>query len=275
MPPTPPSSPLASIIISGITSRILGAQRFTPARIPGLQLWLDADDDSTITQDSYTLEVTQWRDKSSNARVFTPASTDRYSRSVDFNTGSRRVIKTSKSATSGFASNSFDIATLFGANGRDITIFTCASSYDQGGVGSGATSSGVTLQMIPAAGNSIEIRHSRAAGVYNQRILTASDSANTASNASITGDIAIVTSQRNGTVINSWFNGQQVITNGANAGTAVVTGSTPLLVNCATVGGGGGLSGDMREILIYNRVLSAAERTKIENYLADKWIPGV
>jgi hypothetical protein len=254
----------------------VNAASFSPASVSGLQVWLDADDDSTFTQDAYTTEVTQWRDKSVNARAFGLASTDPFPRSVDYNTNGRKVLKTAKISTGGYASPAFDIATLFGSNGRDITIFTCGSSYDRGGVGAGATASGVTVQMIQGAGNSIEIRHSRAANTYNQRILTTSDSNNNTSNANITGDVAIVTSQRNGTVLNSWFNGQQVITNGANAGTVVVSGSTAqLFVNTVQAGGGGGLSGDLREILIYNRVVTAVERIAIENYLAEKWIPGV
>jgi hypothetical protein len=41
-----------------------GALPFTPASIPGLQLWLDSSDASTITQSSGS--VSQWNDKSGN-----------------------------------------------------------------------------------------------------------------------------------------------------------------------------------------------------------------
>ena len=48
---------------------------FAPDDIAGLELWLDADDDSTITEASGV--VSQWDDKSSNARHFTAASGQR------------------------------------------------------------------------------------------------------------------------------------------------------------------------------------------------------
>ena len=46
-----------------ITEKLSG---FNPKSVEGLQLWLDASDTTTITQDGST-NVSQWRDKSINA----------------------------------------------------------------------------------------------------------------------------------------------------------------------------------------------------------------
>ena len=49
-----------------------GTPPFTPASISGLALWLDAADTATITQSSGL--VSQWNDKSGNARHATQAT---------------------------------------------------------------------------------------------------------------------------------------------------------------------------------------------------------
>lgn len=51
--------------------RPLASGAFTPARIAGLQLWLDAADSSTITTDT---GVSQWRDKSATKSVWAQAT---------------------------------------------------------------------------------------------------------------------------------------------------------------------------------------------------------
>ena len=53
---------------------MLNAGSFNPASIPGLALWVDAADASTITLD-VNGNVTEWRDKSGNARHLSQAAT--------------------------------------------------------------------------------------------------------------------------------------------------------------------------------------------------------
>jgi hypothetical protein len=57
-----------------LTSVAHGRRRraWTPAQLPGLALWLDADDASTITLNGST--VSQWNDKSGNARHVSQAT---------------------------------------------------------------------------------------------------------------------------------------------------------------------------------------------------------
>jgi hypothetical protein len=49
-----------------INQMLFTSSLWTPAQLPGLSLWLDADDASTITLNGST--VSQWNDKSGNAR---------------------------------------------------------------------------------------------------------------------------------------------------------------------------------------------------------------
>jgi hypothetical protein len=57
-----------------LTQRRILFRGFDPSRIPGLALWLDAADASTVTLDGSN-NVSEWRDKSGNSRHFDQADT--------------------------------------------------------------------------------------------------------------------------------------------------------------------------------------------------------
>lgn len=57
-----------------VTNWAKGYPNFDPSSLNGLELWLDASDSSTITATGSPLKVSQWNDKSGNARHVTQAT---------------------------------------------------------------------------------------------------------------------------------------------------------------------------------------------------------
>jgi len=225
---------------------------FTPTQIAGCQLWLDGADASTVTG---TTTVTAWADKSSKAYSLVPGT-----------------------GTTSYANNAITINSsyLYATGAVDLTTFTffivaknIGTSYNQPFFGALPNTSASTFDSTDGFGWYMDNGNStRFFGRYiNNTGQWITTSINTLSPGlyTVTGTSAGVYTQ--------WNNG--------TLGNNVTSSSRTSTARGFTVGGewyGPGStyytytnSGSIYEVIVYNTVLSAAQRQQVEGYLAWKW----
>ena len=219
--------------------------------IPGCQLWLDGADATTITLSGST--VTQWRDKSSNATVFT--------------TSSGPALQTNAQ------------------NGKSIVSFTGQTMTGTGSSPAGST--GATIFLVAQQTNS-SISASTGqnqifgyadlgwgnfgAGIYQNGITWrfgsgSSQGQNTNTTVTIGSGYAMAVVNKNGATETALLNGRQVYTTSAMGPSIANTGSA------ITLGSGtqGTFSQNVAEIITYYYLLTTTQRQQVEGYLAWKW----
>ena len=228
-----------------------GSAQATLGAIPNMSFWLDAADSSTIDESSGS--VGQWNDKSGN------------SYSVSQSTGSRQP-------TTGVDS----------LNGKNVISFDGGDSLDSTDAGLLAiTQSAQTMFVVAkrdtetgsfepmynfrtgAAANAAFMLFSTVAGNIDYRNNTSGTLPNTGNTNT---DFQILRGRRNGTTQAIAVNGGAEATNnsgGDNASSVMYLGSLS--------GVGNFLFGDIAEVIFYNRSLSTAEISIVENYLSSKW----
>jgi len=225
---------------------------FDPTQISGCQLWLDANDASTVTG---TTTVTNVRDKSTNAYNLVPGS-----------------------GTTSYANNAITINSsyLYATGAVDLTTFTffivaknIGTSYNQPFFGALPNIAASTFDSTDGFGWYMDNGNStRFFGRYinntGQWITTSINTLNIGLYA-VTGT--------SGGVYTQWNNG--------TLGNTVTSSSRTSTGRGFTVGGewyGPGSayytytnSGSIYEVVVYNTVLSTAQRQQVEGYLAQKW----
>jgi hypothetical protein len=220
-----------------------GPPMILPTQISGCTLWLDAADATTFTLSGSN--VTQWRDKSGNGNHATTATGTlaRSSNSVVF-TGSQAMTTTLSSVMT------------------TQTIFVVASAnsnafMDLLGVNSATMTTGIQYLI----GTNYTQRVTRYGGTMIFDVGgTVSQNANFLYGATYTsgGDSVL------------YLNGSQTRTTSSSP-TISGSGAT-VLIGAYSDGTYGELYvGTMSEIVIYNQVLSTAQRQQVEGYLAWKW----
>lgn len=247
-----------------------GGGSWTPAEIT-TTLWLDANDASTITQSGGV--VSEWRDKSGNARHVTQGTSGQQpsyqatgfngSPTIDFDgTDDRMALPTSIALAE---SNSFDIFIAMAPNttGRDTTW------------GAG------TLSRMPGseAAGSFFIGYNSAGRLVCHHHLTSGNNANgniKSPSSSFTSTSRLIAHYRydsagGAAVIDRWamrINGGSELTKSSSS-TSTGWGTQN------NVGSTGGSSSNHRglisEIIITPSTISSANRERVEGYLAHKW----
>lgn len=239
---------------------------FLPTNISGCVLWLDAADTSTMKLSGSN--VTQWRDKSSNALVMqqlgatsvpTTSTTSSQSglRTINF-TSSQSLVSTTNLTLNGPIS----IFAVFNAPSGSSMFF-----LEHGFTGSGSeTANG--FYFFGGNGTYWDMKRSSA-----ERAATIGSSAIFSNNvwyqvglvdADATTNLSDLTLTINGTLRTpSWYNAGQG--NGP-----VVTGAhaAPFYINPVTHVATNTYYG---EIIIYDTAISASQRRQVEGYLAWKW----
>ena len=241
-----------------------GGSSFSPTQIAGLQAWWDASDSSTITSSSSA--VSQWRDKSGNARHLAQA------------TGSKQPL-TATDSINGLNVLKFDgvddIMTtssfIYGLGA--CTVFVVCKGASQGSdhriVAEGST--GSTTPMYCPLGNG-------ATTVTRERFFIR-DNASTQTTAEGTAVFLdsvpkISCFKDTGSAVTLYLNST------SDATVASYTRSTTTLDTLAI----GALKrttesnwfvGDIAEIIVYNTALSDANRDLVETYLYAKWYQAV
>jgi hypothetical protein len=165
----------------------------------------------------------------------------------------------------GLASPSFDIASILTGNN---TVFLVFYSNE------GTSTFGSVYHHLVSGGVGHYFRLANTAG--NARFLSGSTTSLTQANTPYLNQPNIVVGQREGNFLRTFINGAQ---NGSDVASTLVTipaaSNAQMFLGTVSTSGGSGLSGELAEMIVYNRALTQAERWQVEEYLAVKWIPGV
>jgi len=230
---------------------------FMPTSLPGIALWLDAADASTIVGTAPL--VNEWKDKSGNGLNATK-NTDvapTYS-STGFNNGLPGVLF--NSSTTRLHTPSISPTPVLSSNGTDVTLFAVVNYV--GGFNSLVVSLDTSPNSFTFFAPWTYIGGNTFADLGNARI-----GYDTPFYQASTPLIFSVTrSGANGSI---FINGNTHVSSTTLAGTFGTTTDT------LCIGGGAWSTAVFRsymaEILIYNRALTTAERQQVEGYLAWKW----
>jgi hypothetical protein len=244
---------------------------FNPTDIANLKAWYDASDTATITVSGTA--VTQWNDKSGNAYNLTqgtsslrPQSNTRTQNglnAIDFD-GSNDVLSAATASNWTFLSNTSGatvFVTVFADTASDARYLWSTFGGSFGYVGSyGSVLGNDNTSIGSAVGNG-----ALAAMYLETSTPVATD--NTAFTITAQYNLGATASQRGFLAKNG---GTQVNNNTASDTASASAPQTPL--------GVGGLpsfseswDGLLCEMIIYNAVLNATDRGKVETYLAAKW----
>lgn len=239
-----------------------GGIAFAPTDIAGLALWLDADDPATITKDASN-RVSLWADKSDNA-----------AHAVQPNASYQPLYVASaingRGGVDFMGVDFFNLPDLNGVaasqNRSAFFAFAHHTSTDQGyliALGHFSTGAAGAAWRIAVHGNDrlqIEITGAN----YNSSLAP-----------------GVLPSQAcvilNGTSIGDHTLFLDGIGDSATGGDPVNTGTGEASISQQNRGGPGGFTEDkafdgcISEIIVYNAALGAANRQKVEGYLAHKW----
>ena len=225
----------------------VAAPGFSPSSISGLAVWLDASDVNTITQDSAS-NITQWSDKSGNAKNAVSNSVSGWARPKYVSTGATKYV----SLVPGQALHipSFPYTTSW-------SVFSCMCNVTLGN----------RWYISPYSDASIVLMG------MNQGSSKIFPGLLPSAPADITGSHIEYTSAQNtnGTGNYVWYrDGVQKAINSAGNGIAATTVRMGIGANGAS---GFDIDGTYYpfEILIFNSYLGDTDRQNVEGYLAQKW----
>jgi hypothetical protein len=211
---------------------------FSPRQIPGLGLWLDAADSSTVTG---TTPITGWTDKSGNGRTVTITSGPTYGTTSQG--GNRTMVFNNNTITT-------SIASAVGTGD-----FTLIAVWYQSSAG---TNTVLSLGTVASSSQSLGFSGNK----YNfYQFGDVNESAYSASTPSWVVQIGT----RIGSVKKVYING--------NLGTTPSSTSYDVSVTTVTIGKGDNfaITGEIGEIMIYTGTMSDTSRQSLESYLAQKW----
>ena len=232
-----------------ITYRMLGPPAskslwpFSPQSIPGLSLWLDGADTSSMTFSSGTT-VTAWRDKSSTGNNFTGSAS--YALDSEYN---------KYGLSFNGSSNYFSQVngSLYSITNTTYTIFTVHRFYYN------SPSNGVG-EVYRQVGGTIWFRQ-QSAQVNWITDTTYIQISGTASSLSGIGCINTLTTSS-----------ATAYSNGTSVGSASRGTTTNIAFSIGRYSGGSELlQGAIFEMLVFNTTLSTSQQQQVEGYLAQKW----
>ena len=217
---------------------------FTPTQVSGCQLWLDAADAPTVSLSGNN--VTQWNDKSGNARNAVVSGS---------------YFATRTSSNSGISFNNSYYTTTYTADPTNETLFVAFRSFSQ--------SNRIMLSSPNPNGRFVGIPDTGITPVYS--IGFGKDAVTWAATTPITSNADVITTVQfsSGAFSRISANGGTAATYAAltfNSGSntnigAALSGGTPVIQ----------YQGLIYEIIAYNSVLSTSNTQIVEGYLAWKW----
>lgn len=228
--------------------QVRGGAEWTPADMPGLDLWLDASDASTITETGGA--VTEWADKSGQGHDAVQA-------------GSDLTRPTTGAATQNglnvlqFGSGDYLATTANSTNEMSLIVVAVVSAQ-----GSPLGSAGASSSRCYLLGNGANVYISAAVGA----ILYSVQTTDVAWNVFRVAELAF-----NGSAVTLYSSGKQEYT-GAQSG----TGANTATLNVGAINNNGSPTlyciGQIAEIIVVKgRIISASERTAVSAYLMAKW----
>jgi len=240
-----------------VTVPSLFTRTFQPIDIPGLVLWLDGSDASTMTG---TTTMTAWKDKSGMGYVANSLSNGVSAPSWVKNlvNGNGAV---QYSAGNGSVVSSFVLA-------QTMSIFEVYYPINQSNYGpfveqSSIVNSNPGFCVYTGGGGVFLINNGSGPTYVNTDNVTKSNKWQMVE--------AINPDPANGNTMAFYFNGVTKVSGTTQSGTTTITDN--LYIN--TRGGANSVSSNsyLGELLIYNVALTAAQRQEVEGYLAWKWFP--
>ena len=237
----------------------------------GLALWLDADDSSSVSTSTCVSATVSpadggspscWKDKSGRENHLTAAGSVTYS-TDSFN--GRPAVQ--------FNSGDFSLAGMQGLNGGDQP-FTVFVVFDQ----SSNVAEANLLQFGLSGGGDTQVWafQSGTAGQLSSNWGTSTSATTTDTPLILNAPFVGTMSYSGGGVGNKSFH--QIYVNGAKeflnsgSGTTAANISTIDLSIGRSLDGSNPLAGHIAEVVVYDRVLSDAERQAVEAYLSQKWM---
>jgi hypothetical protein len=256
-----------------------GGGGFSPSDLSDLQLWLDADDASTIATSGS--DVTSWTSKDANERVFSQAvvgsrpatgtATQNGKNVIAF--ASDYLVSDDPASTFNFFHDGTTAYTVF-AVAKFGTVASPVDGYALFGNNTGGTSSrGVYVLIDYRSARGGRVQHFVTGGnsstiPVNNQSATSYWAANEHALLTLESDPANATAASRSSY-------------GRNSGTRVenntqtATPSTSQATTALWIGGLGAaflyLTGEIAEFIVYDRTLTSEELGDVESYLADKW----
>jgi hypothetical protein len=235
--------------------------------LPSIALLLDASDTSKFNWVNTDRTVTSWTSSDTSAVVFSSIQANTIVRQPKKHWKNNHVVCIPPNSNMGLQSTAFLINSLFGANGKDQTVFIVTQADDPL-----KTFQNIYYQYVSAA-NGHYFRVSQTASNFRW-LAVSSTNFIAGSNSTLVARPVIITLQRQADVVRGWVNGQKFGSDVASASTAATATSQVMFLGTSSVSGGG-TQADLAEIRIYKDVVSDSDRIKIEDYLAYKWIEGI
>ena len=208
----------------------------------GLVGWWDAADDSTVTLSGSN--VTQWRDKSNSGYHMSPKSTG----------PTRSNTLNSKSIL--YFTNTQEIGTTsLNLSSSSNTVFALTKKNN--------TSTGRILTADSSVGNNWLLGHHSA--YYNEYYAEGWVASNTTLEDGNTWKIYVGTWDKDSDIASIHSNGSTITPDNVNGASA---GPNTLGINWVSSQMS---DANVAEVIVFNRALSSDERTKVNNYLQNKW----
>ena len=234
---------------------------FSPTQVSGCQLWLDAADSATISFSSGT-SVSQWNDKSganNNALQATTANQPSTYTSANGLTGMNF-------GTSNFFRGSFSSPITGTTLSAFVVLNMNASTYNYGRALSLSISN--NNDYIGGAGGTNIARNAGNVALWEE----AFGGSGTAGPFSInTSTTYIVDSMFDGTTHIAYLNGSNVASVATSTSFSIYLFGIGFQAYQLVSAGSDYWIGYINEVIIYNSVLTEAQRQNIESYLAQKW----
>lgn len=235
-----------------VQSGRFGVAAFAPTDIANLALWLDASDTATITHSSNA--VSQWDDKSGNARHVTQGTGANKPTTNTTTQNGRNVLVFDSTDTLVRASTTI---------GGDVTVFAV---FRKTGTANSFESFPVTLT---------EINVPRPFDRYNSSMIAPAGQPNVtgATDLSTQTTWCQITNQIDSAATNSyteWKNGvSTAVVTGTSGGT--LGNASQAITIAGREDGATHLTGDIAEIVIYEALLGTTDRETVEDYLIARW----
>lgn len=222
-----------------------------PIILEGCQLWLDSADSSTITESSGS--VSQQDDKSSNdndvtqgtgaQQPTTNATTENGLNVIDYDGGDDLIMPSALHAIPNGANTTFCVAKRTSEDASTDTI----------------------IGMATTTSNDWFVIYASTAGVISfKNRITAAGAVSSTGNTNT--DFNIITCRRSGTTQGISVNGETEITNASGEDAASIDDAFIGMSGAETLH----LDGNIAELIIFDRSLSAAEITVVNQYLSAK-----
>ena len=222
---------------------------FSPTSIAGCSLWLDGADAATLTQGGGT--VSQWSDKSGNARHITQATT-----------GNQPTYSSTSNAVVFTGSQYLNIPTALAATTPVYTIFVVerrASANVMFFIGQYNLMSANTALILGY--NSATVSHHTTAYVSDCQVTVPTY-------AGASEPMRINRYDYTGTTRATFINGGALSTTQSFSATLTTWSSANVGIGFGTIYG---YIGNIHEIIFYNATLTTTQQQTIESYLAQKW----